>query len=304
MMYRLHFARLGLAGLLGLFIMPLSANEFAQLKLSTGTQDNVARALHAEDEERSTYARAELGAGKLMQLGLNDSLTVNASIAKEKHFSFSGFDNSEAGVSLALQHKFGFGPYTPRIAAELGATRQFYRGQARDNTLLSAALSLEKRFNPALRLSAAIDMQTVATDTLPDNPEVSAFGYSPTIRLPYELFDYDSQGIQVSADYTFVNRIILMASVRRTNGSTVASTTNPTFKTYKVSSAFYADPAFNEGWFAYRLDANTNDWSMAVSLPLGQDSAIDLAARYLDIAGPARHHYQNRLFTLTFVQNF
>lgn len=304
MMSRNHLARFCLFTLLNLFVMPSSANEFAQLKLSTGTQDNVARALHAEDEEQSTYVRAEFGAGKLMQLGLNDSLTVNASLATENHLSMDGFDNSEAGVSVALQHKFGFGPYTPRVVAELGAIRQFYQGQARDNTLLSAALSLGKRFTPAFRLSAGIDMQTVSTDALPDSPEVSAFGYSPTIRLPYELFDYDSQGIQLSADYTFENRIILMASLRRTNGSTVASTTNPTFKTYKVSSAFYADPAFDEGWFAYRLDANTNDWSMAVSLPLGQDSAVDLGARYLDIAGPARHHYTNKLFTITFVQNF
>jgi hypothetical protein len=78
--------------------------------------------------------------------------------------------------------------------------------------------------------------------------------------------------------------MLINAGLRCVNGFTVSSTTRPTLALYKVADALYSDPAFKEGWVAYLLEADTNEWSLGVSIPSGIDSSINFGYSFNDIS--------------------
>lgn len=287
-------------------LMPAAtaANESLQLTLSAGQESNVPSGVDERHELDSGFLGAAVFAGKFWQLGLNNSLLLGATLDTRRYGDLSGFDNIGAALSATWSHKFGFGPYVPRIDLQLRYRQQQGRGEARDFGQGSVSLGLQKRLSPALQLRAGIESSNFNSSDLPEDPAVTAFGYDPDIALPYKLFDYRADSYFLAADYTFANQLLLTATYTRSNGQTVASTTTPDLNTYKISEAFYSDPALGGDWFAYRLQANGHQLSTAISIPLGPDTALDLAADLVDISAPGGRTYSNQLYTISMTWGF
>lgn len=274
------------------------ANELLQLNLAAGTQSNVTRGVDSMHSLGSDWLSARVFAGEFIQLGLNNSLTLGVSAGSEQYLDLPGFDRLSLGVSATLDHKFGLGAYAPLLGFNLSYRKEFLRAAARDNGELSAQLSLSKRISPAWLLRAGIDFADSDSDSLPYDPELSDFGYSPDISLPYEIYDFASASAFIEAEYTFQNQLMLIGSYRRNNGHTVASTTMPSLKTYKISKAFYPDPALPDGWYAYLLESNTDDLSLSLSVPVARDAAVDLSGRWLKTRAPLGKTYDNTIFSV------
>jgi len=281
----------------------VQANESLQLTLTAGGESNVPRGLDERHELDAGFVGAEGFAGKFWQLGLNDSLLLGAGLDARSYGELSGFNSVAATLSATYSHKFGFGAYAPSVDLQLQYRQQQGPGEARDFGRGAIRLELTKRFSPALRLGMGVETSDVRSGSLPEDPAVEAFGYDPDLAPPFELFDYRNDSVFLSADYTFTNQVMLSATLARVNGSTVASTDEPDLPTYKVSTAFYSDPALDD-WFAYRLDSNSNHLSTAVSIPLGADTALDFMVDVVDITAPADKSYSNRLFTIGMTWGF
>lgn len=252
--YRLHQRPIIAATLLlvsALSTNNLSANSFYQFSLSAGNESNVPRGLDSFHERDSNFYRVDLSAGKLYQLGLNDTVTLSANVFARQLDDLKGFDNHGLGLSASFSHKLGFGAYAGRLGAVLSATGEEFGGEARDNELYGIELNYQKRLSPEWFLYMGVDYQWIRTDSLPDDPAVLAFGYDESIRLPFELFDYESVSAFAELEYGFENGVLVSGGYRRINGATVASTTQPGLDLYKISEAFYSDPAFSSPWFAY-----------------------------------------------------
>ena len=277
------------------------ANDFVDIALRAGHESNVPRGVDAAHELGSGFIASEVFAGRFYQLGLHNSLTVGVGLYND----LSGFDNLAAGLSGALTHKFGLGAYAPTLQLNLDYGREYYRGMARDNERLSAELRYSQRLTPAWMLELGLaSEQNDNLHSLPMDPAVSAFGYDPDIALPYELFDYSSWRIYTGAEYTFANLVSLSMRYQRGNGYTVASTTEPSLKVYKVSRAFYSDPAFASDWFAYSVESNSHAVSAVVSLPLATDTGLDFTADWIQISAPAGKDYRNELFSVALSWQF
>lgn len=287
-----------------LTISPASANEFYQLSLSGGNEDNVPRGLDSADRRDSNFARVQFSAGKLLQLGLDDTLTLGGSFNAARFTDFGGFDSLGYGVSADYGHKFGFGAYAPRLGAVLSFDHEELRGKARDNDLVTLELNFQKRLSPAWFFSAGIDYQSSRSDSLSMDPPLGEFAYDPDTRLPYELYDYDSASVFAELEYAFENGVLLTGGYRRIDGHTISSTLTPSLHLYKHAEAFYLDPAFDSPWYAYLLEANTDEWSVGVSLPVAIDSAIDVGYSWHDIQAGGGREYDNSLLTFTFVHGF
>lgn len=297
--------RLAPAPLLAALLLPMpsAANESLQVTLSAGQESNVPRGIDVDHELDAAFVGAQVFAGKFWQLGLNDSLLLGVVADSRQYGDLSGFRHVAAGLAATYSHKFGLGAYAPRMDLELRYRQQQGPGEARDFGQSSLALGLQKRLSPALQLRAGVETSEFRTDSLPEDPEVTAFGYDPDIALPYELFDYRADSLFLAADYTFANQLLLTATYTRSNGHTVASTAMPDLQTYKVSEAIYSDPAL-DNWFAYRLETNSHRLNAALSIPLGRDMALDLGADLINISAPAAKSYRNRLYTISMTWGF
>ncbi|NKB32010.1 MAG: hypothetical protein GKR91_02825 [Pseudomonadales bacterium] len=282
----------------------VSANSFYQFSVSAGNEDNVPRGLDSIHELDSHFVRFDLSAGKLYQLGLNDTVTLSSNVFARRLNDLGGFDSQGLGISANFSHKLGFGAYAGRFGAILSATREEFRGEARDNDLYGIEINYQKRLGPAWFVYGGIDYQESRADSLPDDPAISAFGYDPTARLPYELFEYDSSSVFLELEYTFENGILASGGYRHIDGATVASTTQPGQDLYKISDAFYSDPAFPNPWFGYQLEADTDEWSLGVSLPIGRDSSFDVGYSWHDIRATGNRDYENSIVSVTFTQGF
>lgn len=290
--------------LLALCPVSSSANVFSQLNLSVGNESNVPRGLDADHELESQFLQLGFSGGKFFQLGLNDSLTLSSSITANHYRKTSGFDSYALGGQAEFIHKFGFGAYAPRLGFSVGASRNFMAGRVRDSFGKTAQLSLSKRFTPALMLRVGIDYEDIESPMVEADAATLSFGYDPELRLPFELFSYHGKAAFVDGEYAFANGWLLEGRLRRIDGGTVSSTTQPTLPLYKRARAFYSDPAFDSGWFAYLLDAMTNEWSAGLSVPTGTDSSINLRATWHDSKSSAGGSYENSIITVGYVRNF
>lgn len=287
--------------LASLYINQVSAqaNDILEVSLRAGNESNVPRGVDVDHEIGSAFIGADVFAGRYFQLGLYNSVTLGAQLSTTRFTELSGFDHLGAGLSADLTHKFGLGAYVPVVQFNLAWDLEYYRGRARDNERWSARLDFSQRLSPAWLIELGLD--TTDNDnrsSLPMDPAVTAFGYDPDIALPYEFYDFQSRSAYVGAQYTFENLLTLTARYRRTNGHTVASTTEPTLKTYKIARAFYSDPAFASDWFAYLLESNSHGFSTVLSLPLGPDTGLDFSADWQEISAPAGKNYDNEIYSV------
>lgn len=281
-----------------------TANEFYTLNFGIGEESNLPKGIDDFHERESSFSRAAFTAGKRYQLGLNDSLTFSGNVGFDRFYDLRGFDRIALGVAANYRYKFGFGPFATGVNAGLSYGVENSDGQARDTEIAKFEFSVDKRFRPGFTLEAGIDYQRNTTNDLEDDPTVLALGYDPTNRLPFELFDFESLSAFAAVDYEFVNGWRSSFSYRRINGFTVASTTEPSLEIYKISDAFYLDPAFTSEdfaspWFGYLLETNSDQWEGSLSIPISTDTSIDFSVNWTDIKAPNSRDYQNTTYAIT-----
>jgi len=239
-----------------------------------------------------------------MQRGLNHSRTISAQLNNKQYFDHPGFNLIGISASASYAYKFGLGAYAPRITASFALGKEELDGDARDRRLLTSTIAFEKRLSPYWFLTAGIDHEVSRGSSLPYDATLASFGYDPDNRLPYTLFDDDSSSVFASLSYDLPNGMLVNGGYSYTDGFAVASVDVPSLHVYKLSRAIYTDPGWPDLWFAYRLPTTTDEWNLGLSIPVSQDSAIDLGASWLDIDGPDDLNYENRLFSIGFIHNF
>ena len=280
------------------------ANVFSQLGINAGHESNVPRGQDGPHKEESSFLTLDYSIGKLYELGLKNTLVLSGGLNATRFNELRGFDNFGISVAANYNYKRALGAYAPVVSLSTSYALEEYEGRARDNELLTVDVSYLKRLSPAWFLTLGVDFQRSSSDSLPHDPLLKTFGYDPDMTLPFELYDYDSTSVYTDLEYAFENGILFNAGYRRVNGFTVSSTTKPTLALYKVADAIYSDPAFKEGWVAYQLEADTNEWSLGLSIPSGLDSSINLGYSFYDISAITRNSYVNRIISVSYVHNF
>lgn len=299
---------IALASIVGGVFLSSAANgqsySFSQLGINAGHESNVPRGLDGPHREESSFLAAEYSVGRLFELGLKNTLVLGGAINATRYQDQGGFDRVGLTASANYNYKWALGAYAPILSLSASYGIEQYEGDARDNGLLTLDASYLKRLSPAWFLTLGVDYQKSDSSGLPYNPIIEEFGYDPSFRLPSELYDYGSSSVYGSLEYTFENGVLLNAGYRRVDGFTVSSTTQPTLALYKVADAVYLDPAFDGDWVAYQLEADTNEWTAGLSIPSGIDSSINFGYSFYDIKALNGSKYLNRIFSVSYVQNF
>jgi hypothetical protein len=285
-------------------IAPAHANTFSQLGVQLGHESNLSRGVDSPHKEESSSMAVEYSFGKLYELGLKNTFVVSAAANASRFNELRGFDHVGFSVAANYNYKWAFGAYAPTLSLSTSYAIEEYDGKARDNGLLTLDVNYLKRLSPAWFLTLGADFQQSSSDNLPQDPIITSFGYAPDRQLPLELYDYDSTSVYADLEYAFENGMLLNAGFRRVNGFTVSSTTTPTLTLYWAAEALYSDPAFKKGWVAYQLEADTNEWTLGLSVPVGIDSSINFGYSFFDISAVSGNSYLNRMFSVSYMHNF
>lgn len=227
---------------------------------------------------------AEYSFGKLYELGLKNTFVVSSAANASRFNELRGFDHVGFSVAPNYNYKWAFGAYAPTPSLSTSYAIEEYDGKARDNELLTLDVSYLKRISPAWFLTLGAGFQQSGSDDLPHDPLIASFSYFPDLQPPLELYAYDSTSVYADLEYAFENGMLLNAGFRRVNGFTVSSTTSPILALYKVAESLYSGPAFKEGWVAYHLEADTNEWTLGLSVPIGIDSSVNFGYSFFDIS--------------------
>ncbi|PCI80082.1 MAG: hypothetical protein COB20_03570 [SAR86 cluster bacterium] len=280
------------------------ANTFSQLGVNAGHESNVPRGQDGPHKEESSFLTVSYSIGKLYELGLKNTLILSGEINATRFNELRGFDKRGINVAANYNYKWALGAYAPVVSLSTSYALEEYEGRARDNELLTVDVSYLRRLSPAWFLTLGADYQDSSSDSLPHDPIIEMFGYDPDRSLPFELYDYDSTSVYADIEYAFENGMLLNAGYRRVDGVTVSSTTWPTQALYNVADALYSDPAFKANWIAYQLKADTNEWTLGLSIPSSQDSSINFGYSFYDISAVGGSSYVNRIFSVSYVQSF
>lgn len=287
------------------FVSPIShANVFSQLAVNAGHESNVPRGQDGPHKDESSFLTVDYSIGKLYELGAKNTFVLSGALSATRFNELRGFDKLGFGVAASYNYKWALGAYAPVVSLSTSYALEESDGKARDNELLTVDVSYLKRLSPAWFLTLGADFQQSSTDSLPHDPLINSFGYAPDRNLPFELYHYDSTSLYVDLEYSFENGMLVNAGFRRVNGFTVSSTTKPTLALYNAADALYSDPAFKGNWVAYLLEADTNEWSLGLSIPSGLDSSINVGYSFYDISAVSGNSYLNRVLSVSYVHNF
>jgi len=280
------------------------ANVFSQIGVNAGNESNVPRGQDGPHKEESNFLTVDYSIGKLVELGLKNTLVFSGSVNATRFNELRGFDRLGVSVAANYNYKWALGAYAPVMSFSTSYALEDSEGRARDNALLTVDVSYLKRLSPAWFLTLGADFQQSSSDSLPHDPSIDMFGYEPDRNLPYEIYDYNSRSVYADIEYAFENGMLLNVGYRRVNGFTISSTTQPTLDLYNVAEAIYTDPAFAKDWFAYQLEADTNEWSLGLSIPSGLDSSINFGYSLYDSTAMSGNAYVNRILSVSYVHNF
>lgn len=280
------------------------ANEIYQLTLAAGVEDNVVRVAQNLSNADSPLLKAQFTLGKMFAPAINHTLVVSGDISNNRYIDLRGYDSTAVSATASYTYKMGLGAYAPRIGTAITMAYDNMRGEARDRRLLTTELTLEKRLSPAWLFFAGIDYQLSRGETPPRDNRLSSFGYDPNNTLPTDLYNDDAHSMFADLSYEMSNGYLVNVGYSRINGFVVSSTEIPTLKLYKIAKAITVDPAWSTLWFGYRIPADIDDWSVGLSMPVGQDSSLDFGANWQDISAPQNTGYRNRSVSISFVHNF
>lgn len=286
-----------IAVLLGVALGVLSAltqaNEFAELTVSVAQERNVARALLESDQEDAGVLSGGGLVGKSWQLAANTAVVTTASATVAAYPGLSGFNRLTLGTAVSLNHKFGLGPYRPRVSVAMTADRDLLSGDQRDRDFYALEVTIGRRWSR--HWDTWIGWSDENSRGLREHPvNFDRLPYDPGVTRDNDPMDYYNRVVFGAVSYAFDNGWLLTGRYDFNDGYIVASGTPPIRTQFLKSKAVALDPAYDENRLLYLLKTDIDSWSATLSVPTGMDTAVDVGYS-LDLidapgVGPYRHH--------------
>jgi hypothetical protein len=245
--------------------------------------NNVSNAQLDRDIKRDSAVWASLSAGRLFDIGEDNSLTVTADLTAHAFNRYAGLSHASFGVSVADRMKLGLGAGAPWIMVSGHAARLQFREDVRDGWLYQAGLAGGKRIGERWEMQAAYRFERrTGEDTESEVPGLSG-----------DVFDATAHNVLLDARYSYDDTLVVGLGYGWRRGD-VVSTTQRNFTIFRASSAIADDPAFGDGAYAYRLDATTHSVSVGLSKAIDRHSSLNVGfERRLTYAAGGNDYYDS-----------
>jgi hypothetical protein len=270
-------------------VQPVSAAWFIDAGIHLEHNDNLANAELDLDIVDDSTIQLSMLPGYYLQLDGNTGLTLAAPLDAARQSEFSGLDSLSAGLNVSLRRKFGLGMDVPWIRVSLLTARNDYDDRKRDGWKYVAGIAAGKRISPRWDVQIAYTFDRRRSDEIEDIPALAAG------RGIYgNAYDLDTHSVSATGIFTLNYQWSLAFSYVRRMGE-VCSTTFRNSEIFQASDAITPDPVFGPEKFAYRIDADTDIYSIGVNRGIGNHLAADLSYTYRDSTADAGPEYSTGL---------
>lgn len=279
------------------------AEWFADTEISYTFQDNINHAVFESAEESDQIWNAAVSVGRAYQLNNNTRFFANVRFDGSVHQKFDKLNQLNPGVSLAVQHKFGIGPYQPWIRGSVTTGYIFSSSRIRDGQTATAGFELGKALHERLdlALSYRFDYRNSRNSRIIDPNTLIAAEIEPGKSSAVYDIQGHSVGIQLNALLTQQWLLVLAYNFR---DGDIVSSNSPALvpRINSVVDAIAIDDAL-PGW-AYRAEGKTHRFSVDANYAFLQGhAAFNVGYEYIEShAGPFT--YRNNLFRMNVNYSF
>lgn len=230
--------------------------------LGVGYDDNAANAGDPADIRETTAAFASAGASWERRFGRYTALQAQAALSGERVFELERLSSAGVSTRVRLLHKPGRGFYTPVLAVWLGVGARDYGSRIRDASEYRAGAWAAVPLTTAVQLRAETQWSQAEA-----NGAVFDLGYSSWA---------------LNVDWLATQRVTVYANARFNDGEFAVSADEARQYVEDIATAEARDPAFGDGWWAYRVDGRMWIATLGVNAPLTADVALDVQVRRSD----------------------
>jgi hypothetical protein len=227
--------------------------------------NNVSRAQAAPDIVTDAGLVANASLGLAFPVHEYDTLSLSADARAQQYQRFHGLDVGGLGFTLSYHTKFGLGAYAPRARASLFTAGEAYGDAIRNGQRSLFTLEAGKRLTSQLDISGGFSADRFdAANVLPPLP-----------RFSRDAFSLQGHSLFAHAEYAVNDRWLALLHLNFRRGD-VLSSSRPNLPVFLASSAIVADPAFDNGYFAYKLAGRTASGRLGTSFALSPHSSFNL----------------------------
>jgi hypothetical protein len=234
-------------------------------ELAAGYDDNAGNAGSAEDMQGSAFLYAGAGAAWERRFGKSTALQLRPSVSLEQWVQLDALSNVRLAVQARVLHKPGRGFHTPVLAGWITAGAREAVSDIRSGLDYRAGVSASAPLTTAVQARVeASRSRREATDG--------------------RVFDLDSASYGASLDWQAAPRLLLYGGLREDDGEfavtadghgAIAPKTEHLYLEPRAA-AIERDPAFGDGWWAFRVDGRTTLATLGANVPLSSGLAVDL----------------------------
>jgi hypothetical protein len=230
--------------------------------LGMGYDANAANAGDPDDIRGVSAVFASAGANWERRFGLFTALQLQGALTGESVFDLERLSNAGLGARVRLLHKPGKGLYTPVLAAWISAAAREYDSPIRDGSEYRAGAWAAVPLTTTVQLRAEAQWSQAEANS--------------------RVFDLGYASYALNADWLAGQALTVYANVRFNEGEYAVSADEGRQYVEDIATAEVPDPAFGDGWWAYRVDGHMWITTLGFNVPLSGDVALDVQARHSD----------------------
>jgi len=265
-------------------------------EVSAAWVENIGRSSAGADWRDAMRYEADASLSLLREWRPGFMTTGEVVVGYEHVPEFTRLDALHGGIAGTVRQKFGFGPFAPALALDLGLRGREARLDGDDGSTATAALRASKRLTQSWRFGAVADWQQhYARSSIFDTRHHRVFG-TLTWDLTSRLQLSHGNG-RLWGDFTANASSAIWARAR---SGALGADLGAYYRT--VSSGVTG--SMGPGWFSYRVTGRVSFWWLELSPALGRNTSLPLRYESLFSVNKVGIKYRQDVWSLQLLHRF
>lgn len=257
--------------------------------------DNVNLSFFSSLKKEDTMLIPVVSAGRVYQWKDRTRITLLADLEGEIHAEFDKLNSIFGGGTLNVNHKFGVGPYVPRLKLYGTGGYLSVNDDIRTGWLFDTGAVVGKRFTD--RFDGELGYNFDYRDSeggVPLDPELSG-----------KPFDQQGHTISVLGNFLFTQRFLGSLGYAFRTGDITSTCDGATVATVEGKTALTRDTAYDEPLCAYRVDGDVHDIGVGGVFAINAHSSITVDYHRMEgRADVSELEYSNNIVNVSFNYTF
>ena len=286
----------------------VSAEIFTNAELGYSDDDNIARAQLDTDIISDTIIKGLISVSQFSDFDDGLSLTTSGLLEHRDYQDWPGFTHTDFAINFDLRKKIGLGAFAPKIGSTLSLKQQNFDEAVRDQDQIDLRIYWQKRLSESWDVKFDLGyLNTAADQTIAAGPSGTDTGPGPGpgpgMNKPGDTFDQEAIYFGAETGVALGEIHFLVFSYQFQSGD-VASSARPNNAIVDASQAITPDSAIGDGWFAYKLDANSHSLSVAWDIAISEQGSFTLEYLFQDTNADGSNNYEKNITSVQYFYSF